>query len=395
MQLCDCLYFLVLEMDYQKIKYSLKEKEISSIGLIGGCAGELLFKYVSENKDSSIIEENLIALYELASTENTLLTYCSGLAGLSWLFNYFNEKEVVEVDMNEVFGETDEYLYTWMMQQINHGEYDYLHGAVGIGVYFLSRTSNEKYREYLSDLVDGLDKIAIKEEDGAVKFLSVLNHENGETGYNLSLSHGISSIIVFLTRGIEQDINKEKATALLNGCVKYLLKNRLQGTDEYYSIFPNSISEGQKSNSSRLAWCYGDLGIGIALYQAGVLTNNKEWEEFALEVLIKCTERRDLMQNGVLDAGLCHGAAGIGHIFHRMYRYSKDEVFKEAAQFWFDETKKMAIHEDGIAGYKAWHGKEGWVNETNLLVGISGIALALYCWENNIDPDWDRCLLLS
>ncbi len=384
-----------LAMNYLKLIETLSCESNKTIAPLGGSAGMLLFRQIVATGYVVDLEEELDNYFELVSNQEVDLTFCNGLAGLSWLFSYFNEQGVIEVDMNEVFGETDEYLYKWMMQQITIGNYDYLHGAIGIGVYFLLRTSNKKHRKYLSDLVDGLDKIAIQKDDGAIKFISVINHETGAKGYNLSLSHGISSIIVYLARAVEQGVNTEKAKVLLIGSVQYLLNSKLPENGEYNSVFTGAISNEIPLTSSRLAWCYGDLGNGIALYQAGIITKNKEWEEFAMSILTKCTKRRDLKQNSVLDAGLCHGTAGIGLVFHRMYLYTNNEVFKEAAQFWFDETKKMAIHKDGIAGYKAWHGKEGWVNETNLLEGVSGIGLALYCWENNIDPDWDRCLLLS
>lgn len=365
------------------------------ISLLGGGMGTLLFKDIFYEKSVGIIEKELNDYLEKVEQDKISFTFCDGLAGFSWLFNYFNGKGTIEVDMTEVFADTDQYLYKWMMNQISNGNYDYLHGAIGVGVYFLSRESDSKCIKYLSDLVDGLDRIGIKEEDGSIKFLTILNYKTGEKGYNLSLSHGISGIIVFLTRVIEKGINEGKAKKVLGGCVLYMQKHKLPSSNLYYSMFPNSVSNDNILCSSRLAWCYGDLGNGIALYQAGTITKNKEWEEFALSVLMKCTLRRDLNQNSVMDAGLCHGTAGIGHIFHRMYRYTNDNAFKEAAQFWFDETKKMAVHKDGIAGYKTWHGKDGWIKESNLLEGVSGIALALYCWENNIDPDWDRCLLLS
>jgi lantibiotic modifying enzyme len=147
---------------------------------------------------------------------------------------------------------------------------------------------------------------------------------------------------------------------------------------------------------SRLAWCYGDLGIAMSLWQAGIALQNEAWKNKALEILLFAAEkRRDLQQNWVKDAGLCHGTAGIAHIFYRMWWNTHIPEFKNAANYWMNETLKMATFTDGLAGFKTWHGKEGWVNSCGLLEGISGIGLALLTYYYEIEPTWDECLLLS
>ena len=165
------------------------------------------------------------------------------------------------------------------------------------------------------------------------------------------------------------------------------------------SYFPVWINEKNNtpSESSRLAWCYGDLGISMALYQVSKVTDNKILEKLAIEVLLNASNRRNLVSEQVIDAGLCHGTAGIAHIFNRMYRNTGIEKFKETSDFWIEETLKMAKFDDGLAGYKAWHTEKygGWVNEYGLLEGIAGIGLALISAVSDIEPKWDECLLLS
>jgi hypothetical protein len=69
--------------------------------------------------------------------------------------------------------------------------------------------------------------------------------------------------------------------------------------------------------------------------------------------------------------------------------------FKNAADYWMNETLKMAKFEDGLAGYKVWYGEQGWLNEYCLLEGIAGIGLALMTYYYEVEPIWDECLLLS
>ncbi|MCP4157109.1 MAG: hypothetical protein GY757_55875 [bacterium] len=166
---------------------------------------------------------------------------------------------------------------------------------------------------------------------------------------------------------------------------------------KFLSTFPSWVGDDYPPLESRLAWCYGDLGMGVALWQAGKIAGNKEWEEEAVEILLKTTERREPKQNAIVDAGLCHGAAGNAHIYNRMYINTGNEAFKEAALYWLDLTLKMAVYEDGFAGYKVWHTEEygGWQNENGFLEGIAGIGLAIFSFVSELEPKWDYSLYLS
>ena len=148
-----------------------------------------------------------------------------------------------------------------------------------------------------------------------------------------------------------------------------------------------------------MGWCYGDLGIAAALYQAGNALQENMWIEKAIEVLLYAAiHRKNLVDNYVQDAGLCHGAAAIGHIFYRMWWNTKLPEFKDAATYWFQETLKMATFEDGFAGFKTLempNGKQEWLNKYGLLDGIAGIGLALLTYYYEMEPEWDECLLLS
>jgi lantibiotic biosynthesis protein len=159
-----------------------------------------------------------------------------------------------------------------------------------------------------------------------------------------------------------------------------------------------SIDGSAHYESSRLGWCYGDPGIASSIWQAGKALKNEEWKNEAIEIMLHASLRKELKINGVMDAGICHGTAGIAHIFNRFYWETKMPVFKEAANYWIEETLKMAYHKDGLAGYKAWQGKErGWQNEYGLLEGVAGIGLVLlgFLTDDINDLSWDRCLLLS
>jgi len=96
----------------------------------------------------------------------------------------------------------------------------------------------------------------------------------------------------------------------------------------------------------------------------------------------------------VRDAGICHGSAGIALLYHRMFLETHCSEFKEATEFWIQQTLEFSRFEDGLAGYKTWQ-KEGWKCDYSLLAGIAGIGLVLLFYLENNQQTWDELFLIS
>jgi lantibiotic modifying enzyme len=99
-------------------------------------------------------------------------------------------------------------------------------------------------------------------------------------------------------------------------------------------------------------------------------------------------------QTGVVDAGLCHGSAGLAHLFNRMYQMTAEPILADAARFWVERTLEScsaALSQDATgtdAARGAWKGP-------GLLEGAAGVALALEAACTTAEPIWDQMLLVS
>lgn len=377
------------------------EESKETISLLGGKAGIALFyfyysRFKNEEKYFNHGYNLLSETFDAINDGFSYHTYCGGIGGVAWTVEHLVQQGFLEANTEEIIGELDAYLHKSMLQDMQQGNYDFLHGAVGNGVYFLSRLQNPNSRNYIKELIDELEKQSEKDAGGGIKWLAVLNHEKGTKGYNLSLSHGLASIIVFLSKALEQGIYPEKVTPLLNECMKYMLDQK-QDFQKFRSHFPSWICPEEPSSYSRIAWCYGDLGLGLAIFQAARASGNSEWERIAIEALTDAATRKTPEESGVVDAGICHGAAGNAHLFNRAYHYTGIEDFRETALHWIDQTLKLATFDDGFAGYKAYRTPEygGWQKESSILEGIAGIGLTLLTTLGTTVPEWDRCLLIS
>ncbi len=59
-------------------------------------------------------------------------------------------------------------------------------------------------------------------------------------------------------------------------------------------------------------------------------------------------------RSGCVDAGLCHGAAGVAHIYNRFWQWTGDDLFGAAARRWFAEVLAMRRPDSGIAGFRSY-----------------------------------------
>lgn len=364
----------------------------------------LLYYYWLHSRDDRYLERGnsfIMRNFELfGEYHSEIHSLCNGTAGFRWVVNHLISNGFIEGDSNELFSEDDALLYSSMIRDINDGQYDFLHNAIGVGLYFLNR-NNKQSLTYVEALISGLDKIAEADKYG-IKWRSLfsISETEGKNVYNLSLSHGMASIILFLCKAYKNKIATKKSKKLICGAVSFILSHKLDNpASDYSSFFPSVVfaNDNQPVGGSRLAWCYGDLGIGFALWQAAKTMHNNEWEKVALDVLLHSAARKDPVKERVTDAGICHGAAGIAHIYNRMYQYTGIQTFKETAIFWLQDTLDKAVFPDGLAGYKAWHvpQKGGWQPRSGLLEGVSGIGLVLLSAMSDVEPKWDECLLLS
>ena len=324
-----------------------------------------------------------------------------GFSGVAWAMAHV-DKKLSDGDEGYATDSVDDALNDYVNRPGWDGEYDLVGGLVGLAVYALERLPARAAVECLVGIVDRLEEIAETAREGVTWFtppahLPDWQREQCPGGYyNLGLAHGVSGVIVVLGATCAAGIRPRKARKLLDGAVTWLLSQELENGAG--SRFPAWVAPGAKPEASRSAWCYGDPGIAAALLCAARSVDQPDWERKAIEIA-RGVATRSPDETGVMDAGLCHGAAGLVHVLNRYYQATGDETLGEAARFWFERTLAMRRPGEGVGGFLALGAKEDgtryWEDDAGILTGASGIALALLAATTPVEPAWDRMLLLS
>lgn len=314
-----------------------------------------------------------------------------GFTGTAWAVCHLEGRffEANDGDPNEA---VDQVLLRLLRRSPWRGEFNLVSGLVGFGVYALERLPRSPGIECLKRVVDHLDEIAEHGALGATWFtaprhLSVSQREECPNGhYNLGLSHGAPGVIALLGRvcGRREEAlghTRLKARDLLARAVPWLLAQQPPNRS-----FPCWTGPDVQPGPARLGWCYGDLGIAVALLAAARGADDPVWEREALKIAHRAA-RRSVEKSGVVDCGLCRGAAGVAHLFNRLYQATGDEVLKDAARGWFARTVEM-----WQAGLPEAPRRN---TEFGILEGAAGVALALLAAISSVEPAWDRVMLAS
>ncbi|MDT8392875.1 MAG: lanthionine synthetase C family protein [Bacteroidales bacterium] len=391
-----------VENRVHELAESVAAFDLMDVGLMGGVAGVACFcayyaDWMSDLRFKGLVGEMVERMLNPPAGHLPGYSFSNGYAGIAWSIHHLIENKLLDLDASQIYMQLDQLLADRMLEEIKRGHYDYLHGALGIAVYFLHQAENNEYRNYLSSLVEELENISIEEADGSIKWNSLLDAESKKEGFNLSMSHGIASIMIIVSMIHQKGIAIVSCERLIKGAYSYLRKQALKAT-EYISVYPSwAIESMDDPGNSRMAWCYGDMGIGFACMRAGKTLKDEEMYGHGEAILRRSGERRDPEENRVLDAGLCHGAAGLALMFNSLFQIKHDDLFGDAAAYWMDVCLNMAYHSDGIAGYKAWYHPRygGWVKVPGLLEGAAGIGLTMMSFVSTREPAWRKALLVD
>jgi len=369
------------------------------LGLMTGRAGlAVFFAYLAEaglHKDAEGLAWDFLEESEAGLTEHWMgASLCEGFTGIAWAHAHLHQALSHARDRGEL-KELDEALLALLRDWPSPDQFELLYGMVGIGVYALERLPRPRARTMLRLIVERLEESAQPMKDG-IAWSSPENPAGPSGEYNLGMAHGIPGVIAFLARTAAAPLQRRKALSLLGGAVGWLRGQRL--TPEEGGGFPASITPGELPTPTRLAWCYGDPGVTTALLPAARMLELPELEKEAVQVAISAG-KRTTEESGVVDAGLCHGAAGVGHLYNRLYRATGDLRLRAIARRWFAHTLELRRPGTGVAGFAPADSPENQkVNageriDAGVLSGTAGIGLALLAATTPVPPLWDRLLL--
>lgn len=371
----------------------------------------LFFAYLAEATGESGAAELAVAYLDRAregiAEHPSSPTLYGGFPGVAWTMEHLHGRLLDNDDGGrDEPTEVDTALLQMLRSSARILEYDLISGLVGIGVYAVEALPRPAARECLELVVKRLDILRERSDRDSITWFTppglLPSHQRKEATegyYNLGVAHGVPGVCSLLAAICALDVARERAQTLLDGAVRWILAQR--HSDSPGSCFPNWIPKGGELlvRRPRLAWCYGDLGIAAALTSVASRAKESEWLDRGLEIARSASRcRRDNV--GVWDAGLCHGAAGVAHLFNRIYQATNEIAVGDAAVRWFEHCLSMRTDGVGVGGFSMLDpvrrdGRSHWRSDSSFLTGSSGVGLALLAAVSCRPSAWDSVMLIA
>jgi lantibiotic modifying enzyme len=339
------------------------------------------------------VESSLAAI----GNENLMHSFAGGISGMAWAFLHLYKEGLLsdgELDAQCLVEDLDEPLFESAMTHLKGGDYDYLHGGLSSILYFIERDPSPKIEQYVTTLISQLESIAVRAPQGGLTWKLVDSERGPEAPvlYSLGLSHGTSSIVSTLSLLYQKGYAQKQCARLIAQTLRWMWNVRNQNN---IALFPSTVSETPCDQYSRMAWCYGDLGVATSFYLAGNALGVTRWKDRARYILRKGATRRDFSHTKVRDSGICHGSAGIGYIYQKFAVIFRSPLLQATAQYWLQDMLQRTLpapEENVFLQFDP-------INQENhpslgLLGGEAGIGLVLLS-ALGAPTRWDRFLLLG
>ena len=372
------------------------------LGLMTGRAGlAVFFAYLAEaglHKDAEELAWDFLDESEAGLTEHWMgASLCEGFTGIAWAHAHLHQALSHARDRGEL-KDLDEALIALLRDWPSPDQYELLYGMVGIGVYALERLPRPRARTMLRLIVNRLEESAQRTTEG-VAWLTPQTPGSPSREYNLGMSHGIPGVdcapALESCRSSESRRKRAFCIAQRVGPLAPALSgfHRKTAADS-----PPPSRRESRPPATRAAWCYGDPGVVAALLAAAKVLEQPDLEQEAIDLAVSAAARPP-SESLIADAGICHGAAGLGQLYNRFFQMTGHPALGAAARDFFAQAIEFRRPGTGIAGYAPAPapGSEDASaidqNDAGLLSGAAGIGLALLAATTPVPPAWDRLLL--
>lgn len=388
----------LLKFEAYYLKDYRNDINFSQYGLLNGLSGIILiqlsiFELTGDLRYKEEIISNVDKIIEsLEQQESYTASFCTGLAGVGWMLLHLIEKKILTEDPESFLEDFDQILEEEVKELISQKNYDILHGSLGLGLYFLKR---EK-KEVIEILIDFLS-LSKEEFENEISWPRI---EEATIFYDMGLAHGNASILYFLVKCYEKKVSQNKCLRLISGSINFYLQN-INSDSEAVSLLPSKMQlTGYKNvenkGTSRLAWCYGDLGVLQTILLASYIIGEDQNTSTITSLLLRTTTRRAPESTNVTGACFCHGSSGIAYIYKKLYEKTGDWAFQDAAEFWLNQTLSFKKREEHLDYHLDNVSNQDWHSKANLLSGIGGIAILYLAFTYHKESySWDEVFFLK
>ncbi|PJJ47716.1 lanthionine synthetase-like protein [Hymenobacter chitinivorans DSM 11115] len=212
----------------------------------------------------------------------------------------------------------------------------------------------------------------------------------GAPATRLGLADGLAGELLLLVQLAERGIFRAGIMEQVRQGILSILaaKREVDFSEKKYAIFPDEIGSGPEAEtrfSNELSWRTSDLGQALLFYKSYELLQDQELVRLAELVGLNTLLRADVRTTAITTAEFGSGAAGVAHLYRKLYQLSGHEAYRKGYAYWLTQTRSWLTHELHTDFYQH--------REHDLRRGLVGVGLVLLSAISEQEIGWDRALL--
>ncbi len=353
------------------------DSRFSYKGFLEGEAGKILFlseysKYFRNEEINQNLDISVKEMQKTITSASLSHDYANGLSGICTILALMRKYNQINIDL-------DSEMYSAFKKTIDQKRYELFFGSLGYLMFFLYRTGSTRSR-FLPQMIKAIYQI--KQQTTIGIYWESYHRKTFDRNFkDFGIAHGMAAIIGVFAEIYSKDLGLRNENEIIDEIYSFY-KDNVNSTQNCNSIFPYGISSrNQIDKDCRLAWCYGDAGIGLTFMLAGYKIDNYEIFDYGKTILLNAARRRKLELCKVTDPYFCHGSAGLAIIFLNAYKLTKNMAFQDSANYWMKITLNFL--------------NENKYSRTSFLTGLSGVGLVLLSFLHEENLEWEKLVLIN
>ncbi|HEY0191352.1 MAG TPA: lanthionine synthetase LanC family protein [Kofleriaceae bacterium] len=356
-------------------------------GFDGDASPALLLAECEQASAAKRLESALVTTLAAPAT----ISLFGGITGLSWLLPHLADGEGVA----RAVGRYDAVLLDVLGVPRWADRHDLVSGLAGVGVMAAERR-DPRAVQIAERVLFHLESTVTMTDDGATwrtlpRYVpEPQRHHYPDGMIELGVAHGVAGVVGMLAQFVDAGIEPARSRKLLEAATAWLLDMVGGDASRFEMTWPLDIPRLRRSG-----WCNGHTGVAAVLLRAGRALGASNIENRAIDLLRKLAH--PAASDGPLDAGFCHGVAGIAHVYNVAYQLTGDDDLRAAAVRWLEELMRLKSAGGNCAGYRYMRLHDeapSWADDATLLSGAVGTGLTLTAACEAHEPEWQRLFLV-
>lgn len=338
-----------------------------------------------ENSLKQVYEITSLALNHFVNADYKKFNLCDGITGILFMeYSYQNATGGLSLLDAKTLTFLEELAMNWAKGEIKKNNWDYLHGIFGVlHTFALKKSLLKKYEKDIREVVETF--CLSRKVKNNISFWDTNLYPNS---INLGFAHGVPGYLIILDQ-LNSYYSLSLVDDVISDCRSVLIDLFYENIALDYS-FPSIyyFDQPDRNIKSRIAWCYGDLGI---LYLSDYFMR-KDLPIFTKSEMSimrnKIKSRVEIADHLSIDNCLCHGNMGNALMEHVIEFDQTDPQL--SLPFW----ARKAI--DSITDNAQFFNRHtmSWENDYSFLNGLTGVYHGLKCLNNQSKLPINHLLLL-